>query len=307
MSETTTTTTEGTTGATTVLGSSQGSTAPMGASTTTTVTIGQGGGTDARAWLPEAYRADPTFKDIGDIDVLAKSYKNAASLIGADKATVLRIPSAADAPEWGEVFNRLGRPETPDKYSAWDGAPIDEATAPVLREKFHAAGLTDAQAKAVVGLYGEQMQAAIAQRQAQDVQVAEATVADLKREWGEAFADRLHAAERALREMGGDELVALVQQARAPDGTPLASHGQMIRALARIGERIAEPATLRGTAGQSGQGSGPRTPADAQAEIARLTADRAFYDILRDRFHPEYPAKKELWDKLHKQAWPDGA
>lgn len=261
--------------------------------------------TDTRAWLPEGYRTDPTFKDIGDIEVLAKSYKNAASLIGADKATVLRIPTDPASADMGEIYNRLGRPESPEKYSAWEGAPIGEAAVPELRAKFHEAGLSDAQAKAVVGLYAEQTQAAVVQRQAQDTQVAEATIADLKREWGDAFGDRLLRAERALLDTGGEDLLALFQQARGPDGAPLASNAAMIRALAKMGERIAEPSTLRGTNGNSG--AGPRTPADAQAEIAKLTGDRAFYDVLKDRFHPEYPAKKQLWDTLHQQAFPSAA
>jgi hypothetical protein len=205
----------------------------------------------------------------------------------------------------GEIYNRLGRPESPEKYSAWEGAPIGEAAVPELRAKFHEVGLSDAQAKAVVGLYAEQTQTAVVQRQAQDTQVAEATIADLKREWGDAFGDRLLRAERALLDTGGEDLLALFQQARGPDGAPLASNAAMIRALAKMGERIAEPSTLRGTNGNSG--AGPRTPADAQAEIAKLTGDRAFYDVLKDRFHPEYPGKKQLWDTLHQQAFPSAA
>lgn len=302
MSDTATTTVLGGAAAAAGAQGTDGTASGAAAGTTATATATT---TDPRTWLPEAYRADPTFKDIGDLEVLAKSYKNAASLIGADKATVLRIPTDLAAPEMGEIYNRLGRPESPDKYSAWEGAPIGEDIVPALREKFHAAGLTDAQAKAVVGLYGEQAQASVAARQAQDEQVRDATIADLKREWGEAFGERLHRAERALLDMGGEDLLGLFQQARAADGTPLASHGKVIRALAEMGAKIAEPATLKG--GTAGAPTGPRTPADAQAEINRLTADPAFYAVLKDRFHPEYPAKKQMWDDLHKQAFPSGA
>ena len=52
---------------------------------------------------------------------LAKSYVNAQSMIGADKVA---IPGKhATDEDWGEVYRRLGRPDTPEGYELVNEVP----------------------------------------------------------------------------------------------------------------------------------------------------------------------------------------
>lgn len=264
------------------------------------------GAADERAWLPEAFRANPVFKDIGSVEALAKSYDGAARLVGLDKGQVLRIPAADDEAGRAALFNQLGRPEAPDKYSAWEGAPLDEAAIPVTRETFHKLGLSDAQAAGVIKHYTEQTTAALTARAARDAEIGSAVTHDLKTEWGEAYDERLNHAVRAMKELGGDDLVGLVDSARLPDGTPFGSSAAVIKAFAAMGARIAEPAGLKGGTGSTGSG-GALTPADARAEIARLSHDKAFFAEFSDRQHPKYAEHRTRWDELHRQAYPEGA
>lgn len=257
---------------------------------------------DTRDWLPEAFRANPVFKDIASVEALAKSYDGAARLVGLDKGQVLRLPASEDAPEWGEVFTRLGRPETPDKYEFPElpGALV-EGVEPAARAAFHQMGLSAKQAKGVMEMYGSQVQAAETQRLAKAEQMEAAVEADLKREWGDGFGDRLLAAQTAIREFGGAELGKLMNEARMPDGTRLGNHPLLIKAFAAAGARIAEPGDLRGG---SGGGSDPAgfTPEEAHAEIKRLTTDAEFHAARRDPKHADHAKNVETWARLNKAA-----
>ena len=258
---------------------------------------------DLRDWLPEEYRNDAAFKDFKDPAGLAKSYKHASSLVGLDKGAVLRLPADGDEAAMAEVFNRLGRPETPDKYEfpKLPGALID-GVEPAAREGFHKLGLSAKQAAGVMELYGGQITAAEQARVQRGDQLEQSVVSDLKREWGDTFEDKVHAANRAIAELGGNDLGRLFETTVMPDGTRMGQHPLLIRAFAAMGARLAEPGDLRG--GGSGGGSAAMTPGDAQAEITRMRADPVFLREFSDPRHANYPAHKAAWDKMHRTASP---
>lgn len=266
-----------------------------------------GGGTPTtpeRAWLPEAYRADPTFEPIKDIEGLAKSYKHAAGLVGLDKGAVLRIPKDDDAEGWNALHARLGRPDTPDAYQFPElPGELLEGVEPAARAAFHELGLSGKQAAGVMGLYAAQAKAAVEAREARALEIEGQVIADLKKEWGEAFDERTGALAATVRQLGGEDLVKLMNEARMPDGVRLGSHPLLIRAFAEVAQRLAEPSTLRG--GSAGQHPGAITPVQAQARIAELQSDPAFRAEFADRNHPKYSGHKAEWERLHRAAYPD--
>lgn len=258
------------------------------------------GATDPRAWLPEEFRADPVFKDIAEPAALAKSYAHAARMIGLDKGQVLRLPADDDEAGRAELFNRLGRPETPDKYEFSElPTQLVEGVEPAAREAFHKLGLSAAQARGVMELYGGQVQAAEAQRIARADETHAAVVRDLRAEFGEAFDDRLHAANRAIAELGGPELGRLLTETRMPDGTIMGNHPALVRAFAAIGQRLAEPGDLRGGTGGGG-GPASYTPAQAQAELAALKGDREFHAARSNPRHADHAKAVAKWEQLNK-------
>lgn len=267
----------------------------------------QGASNDTRDWLPEAFRGNSVFKDIGSVEALAKSYEGAARLVGLDKAQVLRIPPPEDEAGQAELFNRLGRPEKPEGYEfpEMPGAMI-EGVEPAARQEFHKLGLSATQAKGVMGLYAAQVQAAETARMARAAEIETAVAADLQREWGDAFADRLHAANRVIAELGGEAMDALVKNTVMPDGTRMGNHPVLIKFLAEIGSRIAEPGTLKGgSAGQGGAAS--YTPDEAAAEIRALRADTEFHAARRDPRHQGHQAAAEKWERLNRAAAANGS
>ena len=65
--------------------------------------------------ISEQYRNDPNIEKFTEIDALAKSYINATKMIGQDKLVIPNNNSTEEA--WNEVYTKLGRPESADKYS----------------------------------------------------------------------------------------------------------------------------------------------------------------------------------------------
>jgi len=108
--------------------------------------------------LDESLRNEPCLQSVKDIGALAKNYVNAQKAIGK-KGVIL--PSKLDDKEgWDGVWNQLGRPEEPSKYSKPELKVPDEYSSFYTEEKIgnfakiaHDAGLTDAQYKTLVEKY----------------------------------------------------------------------------------------------------------------------------------------------------------
>jgi hypothetical protein len=241
-----------------------------------------------REWLPEEFRSDPTFEPFKDLSGLAKSYKHAASLVGVDKAEVLRLPKAADAPEWGDVWNKLGRPEKPDGYEFPEGA-VPEALAQPLREKAHSLGLSKTQTAELAGWYAEQ-------RAAEMQQLGQQALTTLKAEWGKTFDDQLHAAKKALREVGGEGVMKVL------DETGLGNHPEIIKMFAKLGAERGE-AGLKG--GAQGNMAGALAPAEAQARIAEKQRDPEFMKAYLDKNAPTHAQAVEEMKRLYEFAIPN--
>ena len=98
--------------------------------------------------LPADLRELGVFKDIKDVDGLARSYANAAKMVGMDKARVVALPADGDADGWAKVYTALGRPDAPDKYGFTPpaGVQVDTALQSGFQAKAFEAGLSAKQA-----------------------------------------------------------------------------------------------------------------------------------------------------------------
>ena len=95
----------------------------------------------AKTWkeaISEEFRNDPNIEKFTEIDALAKSYINATQMIGKDKVAVPNKNSTDD--QWNEVYDKLGRPESADKYSLnakSEVVPIDDNAIKQFAENAH--------------------------------------------------------------------------------------------------------------------------------------------------------------------------
>ena len=236
---------------------------------------------DWRTSVPEEIRGHKSLEHISDVGALAKSYVNAQSMIGADK---MAIPGKhATDEDWGEVYRKLGRPESPDGYELNNEVPegverSDEMVA-WFKGAAHEAGLTPSQAQKLLGGYNEFLGSMTGADEGQVQQLRETTEIELKKEYGAAFEDRINNGNAVMQQFGDSEM----SEIQLADGRLLGDHPGIIKMMVNVSEfinsKIGED-SLVGT-----KTSGGLTPDDAREKLAEIRAPSSPY---WDQRHPEH-------------------
>jgi len=237
---------------------------------------------DWRDSIPEEIRGHSSLEHINDIGALAKSYVHAQQMVGADKVALPGKSATSD--EWNEVYAKLGRPESPDGYELAynnipEGAEMDQDMVSWFKDTAHKAGINPQQAQLMLDSYNE-MQFADAESIGAEAQARiEQVESELRKEYGQAFDDRMALANGVLAEFGNPEIT----EVQLADGTMLGDHPEIIRMLSNMGvylrDKVGED-TLEGV-----QTTGGLTPDAAMQKIRELTAPNTPY---WDARHPEH-------------------
>ena len=176
---------------------------------TTQATEPQGGG-NSPAWferedIDQSLVSDKV-KSFGDINGLLKSYSEAQSYIGG----AVKIPGEnATDEERGAFYAKLGRPESPDKYT-WtppEGISVEGATADnfkAFKELCFKNGMTDRQVSAVMGGWSDIVSDITSKRDELLAKVAAESKAVLSapNEWGDKYQERYNAAQKKIDDLG---------------------------------------------------------------------------------------------------------
>ena len=138
--------------------------------------------------ISEEYRVDPNIEKFTEIDALAKSYINATKMIGQDKVVIPNNNSTDD--QWNEVYAKLGRPESADKYALDINSEVvnlDEGAIKSFAENAHQLGLNNKQAQGILEFYKNNMEGT-AQQSKIDTETAQSqSEQELRKEWGRDF------------------------------------------------------------------------------------------------------------------------
>jgi len=162
-----------------------------------------------REALPDAIRDNPSLVETKSVEDLAQRFLDTKQMVGnslrmpsleageedvsafTDKILanetlgLMRKPDLSDDAKMSEYFNSMGRPDTADGYEVMPGSDPDVHKA--LAQKAHDIGLTKSQfeelATAQIEVHGGQRD------QYQAEQAAE--VAEVRKEWGPAFDEKL--------------------------------------------------------------------------------------------------------------------
>jgi len=253
--------------------------------------------------LPEDIRGDAVFRDIKDLGSLAKGYKNAQQLIGkigANPDSVVAIPAADDAEAWKAFHNKLGRPETADKYALPDvklpeGMAIDEKLRTNFTTRAHDLGLSTKQAAGLYEWWNSEMGGQHTAGSQARAQAEEQGVASLRTEWGQAFDQKLGDAKAGLAHYAEGDLVAYLEQSR------LGNDPRLIKTFAKLGAQLREDGIVgRGGAGDGGM----KSPTEARQEIAALRQDAQFSKAYMDGKAPGHKEAVERMSRLHQMAFP---
>jgi len=220
---------------------------------------------------------------------MAKGYTELESFAGR----AIAIPGADAKPEeWATVYNKLGRPDSADKYDLAnfkvpDGVPWSEATQKAMLPELHKLGLSNSQVVGAMQSYAAVRAEEVKALNAHADQFAKAGEASLRKDWGGEYDAKLDLANRAVKSVFGKEL-ADARGIRLSDGTYLLDNPVLAKAFAQVGANISEDGQLEGLKG-GGAGTQPiTTPAQADAEIKRIRAEAA-----KDPNHPYVNRKAE--------------
>jgi len=231
--------------------------------------------TDWKASLSDEIRADKSLENIKDIEGLAKSYVHAQKLVGSDK---IPVPNKfATDKDWDAVYEKLGRPAdaTGYKYDLPEDKNLDAEALNNFSTQAHKLGLLPGQANGVVQFYNDAMSKVQQEQDNVAVAAREASTTELKKEWGQAYEQKVSQAANLASSVGANELL----NSNMADGTKLGDHPIMIKAFAELAGKMGEDNIT--------QSSGPtfQTPAQLEKDIGELTMPGSAY---WDKTHPNH-------------------
>ena len=215
--------------------------------------------------ISEEFRTNPNIEKFTEIDALAKSYINAVSMIGQDKVPVPNQNSTED--QWNEVYSKLGRPESPDKYKLEvnsDLVPLDESSVKSFAENAHKLGLNNKQAQGILEYYKNSMEGSAQQAQIDTETYQAQAEQELRKEWGRSFDDNIKKAGAVAKANMDAEILDLTLS----DGRRLGDHPAIIKGFANIANLMSEDKLI------STESEGMDQSTDYQAEISKLVNDR---------------------------------
>ena len=215
--------------------------------------------------ISEEFRNDPNISKFTEIDALAKSYINATRMIGQDKVAVPNENSTDD--QWNEVYGKLGRPESADKYKLEvnsETAQIDEGSIKSFAENAHKLGLNNKQAQGILEYYKDSMEGT-AQQSRIDTETAQAqSEAELRKEWGRSYDDNIKKAGAIAKANMSEDILNM----ELKDGTRIGDHAAVIKGFANIANLMSEDKMI-GTDEDSATGG-----RNFDEEISKIVNDR---------------------------------
>jgi hypothetical protein len=218
--------------------------------------------------IPKEYATDALWqrfqgKPLGEV---LKSHAEANKYIGG----AIKLPGKEAKPEeLAALRTKLAGagvieapPPTPEAYQVTapplpDGVEWNADAQKDFLQAAHRAGLTQPQVQAVLGWYGAFIGGVTRESESQ----AQAAVQELQAEWGPLFDKKVTLASRAIKQIGGDPALDLL------NSRGLGNHPVIVRMFATIGEELAEDGFIPGHV------EGVQSAEDAQAQIRKIMAD----------------------------------
>lgn len=244
--------------------------------------------------LPKEFQNDPAMKLIADIPTLAKSYLSGQKLIGAEK---IAIPSKhATDDDWKGVFTKLGLPAELKDYAldVPKDAPFEKDTVEGFKAAAHGAGILPKQAAKVLEWYGKNIKGAIDTTNTRNQETVKAEWDGLRQEWGQAFDQKVLAAQTAFRDFADPEVTKWLNESK------LGNSAKLVKIFAKIGDSLKE-ASIKGGGTRDGIG-GVMDPATAKAEIKKIMGNMEHPYFVKG--HANHNEAVEEVKKLNAMAYP---
>ena len=223
----------------------------------------------ATSWketISEEFSIESNIAKFTEIDALAKSYINATRMIGTDKVDVPNQNSTDD--HWNEVYDKLGRPESADKYkleAKSEIVPIEETAVKQFAEQSHKLGLNNKQAQGILEFYKNSMEQTAKQTQI-DAETAQAQAQQiLRQEWGKSYDANIQKAASLAKANMKAEVLDLPMK----DGSRLGDNPDVIKGFAKIADMLSEDKIISTESENVNQGR------DYDSEISQIINDKS--------------------------------
>jgi len=244
--------------------------------------------------LPEEFRADPIFANFDDWGGVAKSYANAAKLVGMDKNQILAMPKENTPEAMAPIWDKLGRPADTKGY---DIEQYKEVLPPEVLGKYadiaHKNGVSKSAFNSMISEFVNESvtgQKLMAEQQEQQVGQWQAEV---KKEFGAAYDDKLNFAKKAVESFGLTDVIK--------ENPSMFEHPAIIKAFVAIGEKTSEGMVLS----NGSVNHGKLAPAEAQMELAKFNSDQNNINAMLDKSHPQHEFVMKKRSDLFKFAYPE--
>jgi hypothetical protein len=258
---------------------------------------GDGGGTGDTHWMDGLEGLDFNDRDagvlkrFGDVGALAKGYLNAFNLVGRDK-----IPMPQTEEEWNEVYDRLGRPKEAGEYNLTVGDDLPQEFKEAMAKNMgwfqdtaHRLGLNAEQAGKLYSEYAGFVHEQATLQNETVIQEMDAAREELKGELGEAYEGKMTLANRAIEELGGEDLISLFER------SGMGRNPTVVKAFIKMGEMMGEDVGL------DTEGHATETFDQLDEQIAAIQANTAYLDEKA----PEHKVLVEKMQKLMQRRHPE--
>lgn len=238
-----------------------------------------------------------------------ESYRHYEQMRGAPKERLLVLPEKDDAPEWGEVWGRLGRPSKAEEYEI-------EGADPELLQALHKEGISKRAAKNLAALLTQRAEAHRTRETETSAQELELEQRALRQEWGGEFDNNIRAGQQLMQRIYKDvgfespeDAGAFVEAFQKSAGK--GGYGKVMKFFARLGRAMGEQGFVEGGAdggGARGGGGGfGMTPeaAGAAFDAFRLDPEKMAKVVSGDRAaNAEFERLAELASKGRQMGGP---
>jgi hypothetical protein len=232
---------------------------------------------DYRNGLSSEWQGHSAIQDIKTPDELVKSFVHAQTMIGADKADIIRRPKEDATPEAIKEFAiAMGMPETADGYGDFAGefpenfGDMTDAVSE-MKKTFHELEVPKA--------LGDKLMTKFFESKINDFESGKQLVTDsslkseenLKAAWGEAYEQNVGIAKAALNQFDPDGgLKDVLKDYR------LSSNEHLVKLFHEIGKRTLDSSMVMGISG----GNMKMAPSEAKAKLDGMAASPEFISKL---------------------------
>ena len=187
----------------------------------------------------KGYIENKGFKEPTDI---LNSYQNFEKLMGGPKEKLVRLPDKPDAPEWNDVYEKMGRPKDPKEYGLGTGEADDKDFAEWAGKTFHELGFSKGQAEKLINKWGQYYDQRNTQGQEMKSKLALEQETKLKSKWGNNFEAEMNVARSAAKAFGmPPEVADKLEEA--------IGYGATIEFLNSVGKKMGEGTFEDGNSG----------------------------------------------------------